>query len=133
MSLQISDLNSFMANRFSKLFPDLMYEGYGDYESNQIDILYEIENYGIETISELEKIIPSQYIEAISKLEIKLNYLGTLRMLLILNNPEKYVQNYNTFNYRNFWEIANIRSVEPLFDYFNISTDDIINQTSNIS
>lgn len=129
MEINISDLNTFLNNRFLKPYPDLIYEGYGDYESNEIDILYEIENYGIKNISDLEKIIPNRYIEAVTKLEVKLNYLGTLRVLLILNDSEKYIKNYNEFNYRNFWEIGNIQSLEPFFDYFNISTEEIITKT----
>lgn len=129
MEINISDLNTFLNNTFLKPYPDLIYEGYGDYESNEIDILYEIENYGIKDISDLEKIIPNGYIEAITKLEVKLNYLGTLRALLILNDSEKYIKNYNEFNYRNFWEIGNIQSLEHFFDYFNISTKEIITKT----
>ncbi|MFH7002342.1 hypothetical protein [Flavobacterium bizetiae] len=131
MEINISDLNTFLNNRFLKPYPDLIYEGYGDYESNEIDILYEIENYGIKNISDLEKIIPNRYIEAVTKLEVKLNYLGTLRVLLILNDSEKYIKNYNDFNYRNFWEIGNIQSLEPFFDYFNISTEEIITKTKD--
>lgn len=129
MEINISDLSTFLNNTFLKPYPDLIYEGYGDYESNEIDILYEIENYGIKDISDLEKIIPNGYIEAITKLEVKLNYLGTLRALLILNDSEKYIKNYNEFNYRNFWEIGNIQSLEHFFDYFNISTKEIITKT----
>lgn len=129
MEINISNLNAFLENTFLKPYPDLIYEGYGDYESNEIDILYEIENYGIKDIYNLEKIIPNGYIEAVTKLEVKLNYLGTLRVLLILDDSEKYIDNYNTFNYRNFWEIENIKSIETLFNYFNISTDDIITRT----
>ena len=48
--INIKSLNKFIGVKFSNLFPDLMYEGYGDYESNELDILYELENYGIKSI-----------------------------------------------------------------------------------
>ncbi|AWG22899.1 hypothetical protein FFWV33_15880 [Flavobacterium faecale] len=64
--INITDLKEFLKLKFSKLIPDFIYEGFGDYDSNEIDILYELEKYGITNISELEKIIPDNYMEAVT-------------------------------------------------------------------
>ncbi|WP_192502050.1 hypothetical protein [Flavobacterium sp. PL002] len=122
-------MKEFLKLKFSKLIPDFIYEGFGDYDSNEIDILYELEKYGITNISELEKIIPDNYMEAVTELGIKFNYLGTLRVILIINDYKKYISNYNEYEYRNFWEIANIKSVESIFSFYNISVDEITNET----
>ncbi|MBE0393911.1 hypothetical protein BJQ96_03784 [Flavobacterium sp. PL0002] len=127
--INITDLKEFLKLKFSKLIPDFIYEGFGDYDSNEIDILYELEKYGITNISELEKIIPDNYMEAVTELGIKFNYLGTLRVILIINDYKKYISNYNEYEYRNFWEIANIKSVESIFSFYNISVDEITNET----
>ena len=127
--INIESLDEFIGYKFSNLFPDLMYEGYGDCESNKLDILYELENYGIKSILDLEVIIPDDYLEVIKSKQMKFNYLGTVRLLLIINDHSKYIDNYNKFNYRNFWGIENIKSAEPLFSHYNISVDKIINLT----
>jgi|GEM_PF-2254545 len=131
LEISIDTLNKFLHQKFSGLFPDFIYEGYGDYESNQMDILYEVENYGLKTISDLEKIIPLNYIEKVKEFKLKSNYLGTIRIILIVNDSERYVRNYNDFNYRNFWEIENLKSIEHFLNSYNISIDKIIAETKD--
>ncbi|MDR6967309.1 hypothetical protein J2X31_001316 [Flavobacterium arsenatis] len=112
--------------RFSELFPHLMYEGFGDVESNQMDILYELENYGLEKISDFDKIIPSDYVAKAQQINLKLNYIGTIRTILIINDPIKYAQNHSAFNYDNFWDITCLKDNPEIYTMYNISVEELI-------
>ena len=107
-----------------------MYEGFGDFESNQFDLLYEMENYGLKRIDDFDKIIPSDYLNIIKQLNLKLNFLGTIRVIMIINDSKKYTENYLKFKYRNFWDITCLQDMTKLFSKYNISIEEVITEAT---
>jgi hypothetical protein len=122
----IEHIGKYLRIRFSQLFPHLMYEGFGDVESNQMDILYEMENYGLEKISDFDKIIPFDYVIKAKQINLKLNYIGIIRTILIINDPIKYFENYLAFRYDNFWDIACLTDNSEIYTMYNIPVEELI-------
>jgi len=65
-------------------------------------IILELKNYGIETLKQLNDIIPADLKEKYKKINIQQTPLGTLRDIMIINDYKKYFENC----YQNDWNLS---------------------------
>lgn len=73
----------------------------------------ELNNFGIYTLNDIEKIIPSDFEYIIEKRKINTTYIGILRNIMLIN-IDKYFQNaYKRSN----WSIMSESSINVLSDY----------------
>jgi len=121
--ISVDTINKFLPKRFSILFPDYMYPGYGDYQSNESDLLWEMEDYGLTSIHDINKIIPLDFEEAVKTYNLKMNYLSLLRIVMLLHNHKKYIEVYNEI-----WDLSLLKDLESFFNFYNLDVDEIAKQ-----
>jgi hypothetical protein len=115
--ISIKTLNEYLPVKFSELVPKYLYKGYGDTITNDDEIIFELNNAGLNYIGDLDNIVPKNFIKLIKEHNININYLGILRLLLIITNLDSYLEYYAQY-YINDWDIESMESLnEFLIDY----------------
>lgn len=113
--LNSTSLKQFLLTRFNSSFVEGTFNG-SEYESQIID---ELNTFGIDTIYDLNEIIPNNILTNLEKSNNKTNLLGLTRLILIIKDHEKYFEK----SYRGDWK--NFISTEKQFlEYYNIDVDD---------
>jgi len=113
-------LKQFLNNRFKKLIVKGSLEANF---SNQDDrVIKELHTFGIDNLNQLDKSIPKDYAENFEKIFTKepSNFLGLLRLLLVINNYEKYFLNC----WDNSWNSID-PDVEDLLSLYNIDCENL--------
>ncbi|EJD6109609.1 GTP pyrophosphokinase [Morganella morganii] len=86
------------------------------------EIINELSEYGINTIDELNRLIPENYAEKIKSLNIHTNLAGSIRDWMIINSPEKY-----TTKVKHTWKLEK----KDIEEYKEIMNDEQYKQFKN--
>lgn len=86
IAINSTSLQQFM-NQYTELIQDMFSQGEYNFSD---EIIKELNDYGLFTLSEFNSIIPSDLIEKYKKLNLDLTPVGVIRDILIINDSEKY-------------------------------------------
>ncbi|MCU6237865.1 RelA/SpoT domain-containing protein [Morganella morganii] len=117
-TLDSINLKEFFLNWANKNSIRLLPKSYPD--TNKI--INELNEYGINTIDELNKLIPENYAEKINSLNIRTNLAGSIRDWMIINNPKKY-----TTKVKYTWKLEK----EDIEEYKEVMNDEQYKQFKN--
>lgn len=84
------------------------------------EIIEELQNFGINTLEDLDKIIPNELLLDINKFYRTKNYLGLLRCIMMCNDPEKYFEKAWNKHWRFMasHKYQFIKAIHPEFEKF---------------
>ncbi|WP_121964447.1 GTP pyrophosphokinase family protein [Myroides sp. N17-2] len=98
-NLNISIDSTSLQSYIDKLFKDSLVIDYIDNIKQIPEIISELRNYGLETLNQIEDIIPNDLFEAYEKYGREVTSIGVLRDIMIINDSEKYFKK----SYMNDW------------------------------
>ena len=91
-----TSLKQFYFTKFEKLISTAQVVSDFNGSKNEFKIFNELRNFGLNTLEELEQIIPKNLEKIISKHGMQENFTGLTRLLLIANDIDKYFEkSYN--------------------------------------
>jgi ppGpp synthetase/RelA/SpoT-type nucleotidyltranferase len=102
IELNSTSIKEFIINRYKKY--NIHYDS--DSAENDIEIIREIKEFGITNIKEFEDIINKDCLEYMATQNLHKNYIGFIRIMLILKDAKKYFE--NCFN--NSWGVLSSES-----------------------
>ena len=120
-SISIKSLNKYLPKRFSVLLPNNLYSGYGDCYTNELELLWEIEKYGLKYIEDIERIIPKDLIEILLEFKKKTNYLGLMRYIMITSDYERYFNGLQNGFIQ--WDLSSLHNDDNIFSYYKLTPD----------
>ncbi|MEZ7891211.1 MAG: hypothetical protein QMC67_05655 [Candidatus Wallbacteria bacterium] len=83
-------LTNFLTIKFANSINNGLKPEYGKYNSGDRFIISELYKFGLSTIDELDKIIPDDIEEKIGEFIVKTDFLGLLRIIMIITDISKY-------------------------------------------
>jgi hypothetical protein len=123
--ITIKSLNNYLPNRFAELFPknmyDPKYDKYGGSVTNEYDLIFEIESFGLKKIKDIDNIIQDDLVEMIKHYELKLNYLSLMRLIMITGDFNNYFKGLNTFFVQ--WDLHSLHSWDKILSHYSITPE----------
>ena len=127
------ELNSTSLYQFLKShFKILLEQGFTIEPNSDAELLTELNNYGLQTLEDLNNIIPKDFVKTIlsyTSHNILLTEIGLVRMLMIINNYEKYFT--KSFNNR-FAVWSHEGDYKDLFIHYEINWEKDITEKFNV-
>lgn len=121
-------LNSTTLNQYYKTKLPVLYKKGTDIdtltEESKVSLIQEMSDFGISTLAELDKIIPSDFEKKIIEFEpdYKYNVFGLFRMLLIITDFKKYFKN----SWNKKWQLwSDEGKYKEVYNYYKIDWADI--------
>lgn len=119
--INTTTLKQFLITKFDNLIPKYIQPTFTDVDS-EYEILQELNDFGLNTLNELNNIIPSDYEEAVIEFPdddgSPSNFLGTIRNLMIINDWKKYFEK----SYKRDWQGL---SSADLLEHYNVPMDNL--------
>lgn len=121
--INTTTLKQFLVTKFEEIIPSLI-EPYFASPNDEIKILKEIKDYGLSNLDELNKIIPSDFIEKYkTHSALKSNFMGLIRVIMICVDWKNYFENA----YKNNWTINSLKIKRTeLLNSYNVPLNQII-------
>jgi len=85
-----TSLREYLQNKFSTLVELGMSPEFGPDGSGSSEIIHELKDYGIDTLEQLDKIVPDDFIANYKGFSGSSNFIGLVRAILIINNLDLY-------------------------------------------
>lgn len=96
---------------------------FGTNDNGREDILDELQNFGLITIDDLDKIIPKDFETMAKKLSPRTNFIGALRTILIISDYEKYFDNC----FKNRWSFEDLIPEEKFLYHYGVEMKNLSN------
>lgn len=112
-----TSLRGYLQNKFSTLVELGMSPEFGPDDSGSIEIIEELKGYGIDSLEQLDKIVPDDIIQGASRVP---NFIGLVRAILIINNPELYFKKA----WKRHWTVLDDDS-KKIYGKYGINTNEI--------
>lgn len=129
IELNSTSLSQFLRTRMHELFE----AGYRISSKDSSLLFNEMHDFGLQTLDDLNKIIPDDFIEvfkASKSIDNALNEIGLIRMLMIVNNHKRYFEQAFKGAYK-IWSSKG--KGEELFKHYGIDWDKDIERKYNVS
>jgi ppGpp synthetase/RelA/SpoT-type nucleotidyltranferase len=85
-----TSLRGYLQNKFSTLVELGMSPEFGPDDNGSIQIIEELKDYGIDTLEQLDKIVPDDLIPNVKDISGDSNFIGLVRDILAINDPDLY-------------------------------------------
>lgn len=114
-----TSLREYLQNKFSALVELGMNPNFG-YGKGSIEIIEELNDYGIDSLEQLDKIVPDDLILNYKKVSRYTNFIGLVRAILIINNQDLYFKKA----WKGHWAIFSDES-KKIYGKYGINTEEI--------
>lgn len=111
--VKLIKFNNFLCMQFSELIPDYLTPSYGHGASNVDDILLELQYAEIDNLSDLERIIPPNFVAKVKTHSLQINYLSLLRILLMISDIDNFLDAYIQTS-GDDWNLAGTKDMQPI-------------------
>jgi putative GTP pyrophosphokinase len=109
-------LRSYFDTRFKKI-PSVE-STFGPSDDMAEIVIEELKSFGIETLAQLDILIPKDYSEVFPSYKDELNYAGIARNVMLIDDPEKYF----TKAWKNHWGGVTDKN-RKLLEHYNVDMD----------
>lgn len=118
--INTTTLKQYLITKFEELIPKFIEPNLSSPEA-EIEILKEIKDFGLNNLSELNKIIPPDFIEKYKANSVSIsNFLGLLRILMICVDWENYFENA----FKNNWTARSLgHRRDKILSVYNVPLD----------
>jgi putative GTP pyrophosphokinase len=114
-------LKQFLNTKFAVLIPEIVKPDFPDLTSEK-NILVELNNYGLNNLSDLNSIIPKDFIKTYkNSSNPPSNFVGLLRSIMICNDPKRYFEK----SFKNNWFLRSMWN-RGIYREYSVPIDDII-------
>jgi putative GTP pyrophosphokinase len=110
-----ASLRAYLPQKFSKLLEKGIKSNRD--EEDDITMANELFDIGIDTFDQLNKIIPNDFVETAIKYNLSTTFLGLIRYLMIINDPETYFQ--KAWHYS--WHYVDSKEAIKLLEHYGVS------------
>ena len=116
-----TSLKQFLITRFKNEIDNNLLEPNFNGSDNELIVIKELNDFGLTSLSDLDKIIPSKLIEELNEIhENGTNFIGLIRNILLVSDYKKYFQK----SYQNDW--AHFSPISDfLFENYNLKLEDL--------
>ncbi|MES2238980.1 MAG: hypothetical protein V4497_01845 [Bacteroidota bacterium] len=121
--LSSTSVKQFLETRFKELFTN----GYELIQKMNDNIINELSSFDLKTLQDLDKIIPKDLIKVLqnNKIELKnrISFTGLVRLILIINNSEKYF----TKSWDTQWKTwSSEKNFDNIFNHYKVDKKGIL-------
>jgi len=118
--LNTTTIKQFLTTKFEQFIPHRIQPNFPSPES-EIQILRELQSYGLNSLNDLNEIIPSDLLSVLKKSSIiPGNFVGLLRIIMIVHDWKKYFEK----SYNEKWHIPSLKRYE-YFEHYKVPIDQI--------
>ncbi len=113
-------LKQFLTTKFEYFVPNVIKPTFPD-KASELKIVNELRKYGLKTLSDLNEIIPTNFIANLKKSQKPpTNFLGLLRIIMICHDWKRYFDNAYTKNF-----VINTLKERDILVHYNVPVDKI--------
>lgn len=121
-ALSSTSVKQFLETRFEQL----ALNGYYLNQKMNDNIINELNSFGLKTLEDLDKIIPKDLIKVLQnnnvELQNRINYTGLVRLILIINNSEKYF----TKSWDTKWKSwSSEKNFDKIFNHYKVNKTEV--------
>jgi len=123
-----TSLKQYMITKFESAITKEVVEPTFHSSAYESVIIRELNNFGLKTLNDLNKIIPDDFISVIEHMNYHTNFLGILRNILLISNYENYFEKC----YKNDWDDI-IPDEDFMFSHYNIDPLEIATKLNEVN